>query len=239
MKRILLPVLVCGSWWLFGCEGGGGRNDAGEAGAGEPAASGQRELFNGRDLAGWKAYLTGDEAGLEDVWSVREGLLVCLGEPMGYLYTGESFTDFRLVVEWRWAPGGTPGNSGILMRVNGEHQPLPRSIEVQLKSGNAGDVFGFHGMQVSGPAERLRTVEDHKLGGHLTGVSRMAEAAGVEAEPGEWNRAEVTLQQGNLRVEINGRLVNEVVDCEVIAGPIALQSEGGEVHFRSVSLTPL
>jgi hypothetical protein len=39
-------------------------------------------------------------------------------------------------------------------------------------------------------------------------------------------------------VKINGQLVNEVTGVEVKAGPIGLQSEGGEVHFRNVMLTP-
>jgi hypothetical protein len=204
----------------------------------EPAADSAAavELFNGKNLDGWKAFLTGEGATMNEVWSVKDGILICKGEPMGYLHTTGEYTDFKLVVEWRWAPGGQPGNSGILMRVNGEPQALPRSIEAQLKSGNAGDVFGFHGMKLSGEQSRMRTVENHELGGHLTGLSR---SAGNEVEPGEWNKAEITLQQGDLTVLINGTEANKATEVEVIPGHIALQSEGGEIHFRRVTLTPL
>ena len=194
------------------------------------------ELFNGKNLDGWQAFLTGEGATMEDVWSVKDGILICKGEPMGYIHTTSEHTDFKLVVEWRWAPGGQPGNSGILMRVNGQPQALPRSIEVQLKSGNAGDVFGFHGMKLSGEESRMRRVENHELGGLLTGLSR---SGGTEVEPGEWNTAEITLKQGELSVLLNGVEANKATGCEIVPGQIALQSEGGEIHFRRVTLTPL
>ena len=33
--------------------------------------------------------------------------------------------------------------------------------------------------------------------------------------------------------------VNEATDCDVLAGSIGLQSEGGEIHFRKIKLTKL
>lgn len=200
-----------------------------------PPAAGARALFNGRDLSGWDSFLN-DGKKTADVWSVRDGILVCKGEPMGYLHTTEKFTDFKLEVEWRWAPGTTPGNSGVLMRINGEARPLPRALEVQLKSGNAGDIFGFHGMPLSGEAARMKHVENHQLGGKLTGVTR---DGGTEAAPGEWNRLAITLKQGELSVILNGVAVNKATGCEITPGSVALQSEGGEIHFRTVRLTPL
>jgi hypothetical protein len=38
---------------------------------------------------------------------------------------------------------------------------------------------------------------------------------------------------------VNGEKVNEATDCDVLAGAIGLQSEGGEIHFRSIHVTPL
>jgi len=38
---------------------------------------------------------------------------------------------------------------------------------------------------------------------------------------------------------MNGRQINHVTGIEVLAGPLGLQSEGGEIHFRRVTLTPL
>jgi hypothetical protein len=194
-----------------------------------------RKLFNGRNLDGWHAYLSDHRSGLADVWSVRDGILICKGEPMGYLFTREAFTNFRINLEWRWAPGEKPGNSGLLMRINGKPMPLPRSLEMQLKSGDAGDLYGFHGMKLDGAAARLRTSKGDAIG-DLIGVGKLQ---ANEKTPGEWNVAEVTLDGGKLEVRVNGLLVNEATDCELVAGPIALQSEGGEVHFRKVEITTL
>lgn len=191
------------------------------------------ELFNGRDLNGWQAHLADATKTMEDVWRVENGILICKGEPMGYLHTIGNHTNFTLTVDWRWAPGTTPGNSGILMRVNGRPKPLPRSLEVQLKHENAGDVYGFHGMKLAGDPARFKSVKNHALGGNLVGLTRIQPS---EAAPGKWNRAEITLSQGNLTVFINGKKVNEAKDCEITPGSIALQSEGGEIHFKRVSL---
>lgn len=194
------------------------------------------DLFNGKDLNAWTHAVLAEPAKKEAVWFVQDGLLVCKGSPMGHLATAEKFTSFKLVVEWRWAPGTQPGNNGVLMRLNGPDKPLPRCIEAQLKSGNAGDVYGFHGMKIDGDPARLKKVANHELGGDLTGVTKMS---GNENPPGEWNKYELELNGPALKVWVNGKLVNEVRDCEVVTGPVAIQSEGGEIHFRTIRLTPL
>lgn len=193
-------------------------------------------LFNGKDFTGWKTTLADPAVKLEQVWSVKDGVIVCKGEPMGYLYTEQAFTNYRLEVEYRWAPGQTPGNSGIFGRINGEPRPLPRCIETQLKHGNAGDLYGFHGLKIGGDPARFKAIPGHAIGGDLTGVSRIT---GNEQPAGQWNKVVILAQGPNLTVWFNGQKVNEARDAEVIAGPVGLQSEGGEVHFRNVRITPL
>ena len=63
------------------------------------------ELFNGECLGGWTSFLVEDDVKMEDVWSVKDGILICKGEPHGYLATEKCYEDYQLVVEWRWAPG--------------------------------------------------------------------------------------------------------------------------------------
>jgi hypothetical protein len=104
-----------------------------------------------------------------------------------------------------------------------------------LKSGDAGDLYGFHGMKIDGdPARTSRN--SSKMTGDLVGVKKMV---GAENPPGEWNRYEIRLDGPSLQVKVNGKLVNEARDCEVQPGRIGLQSEGGEIHFRTVELRPL
>lgn len=203
------------------------------------AAGGGRQavaLFNGRDFKGWKAVSADPRTPMEKVWRVQDGVIICSGEPMGYLHTVGSYTDYRLELEYRWAPGKTPGNSGIFGRINGQPRALPRCIETQLRHGNAGDLYGFHGMKIAGPTERFRFVPKHELGGDLRGVSRQA---GNEKPAGEWNHVVIQAQGPRVQVWMNGQLVNEASEVEVTPGPVGLQSEGGEVHFRNIYLMPL
>lgn len=200
-------------------------------------------LFNGVDLSGWSHFLVDPKVPASEVWSVKDGVLNCKGSPVGYLQTNNEYTSFTLVVEWRYAPGaaarlGTTPNSGVLMRVNGEPKPkgVPRAYEAQLQAGNAGDVYGFWGLPLEGDAARRREARGHELLGDMVGFRKM-EAA--ERPEGEWNTYEITLDGPSLVVVLNGKKVNEAKGAAVLPGRIALQSEGGEIHFRRVELRPI
>jgi hypothetical protein len=65
-----------------------------------------RDLFNGKDLSGWVNVNTD-----EDTWTVRDGLLVCSGHPIGVMRTEKQYENFILHVEWRHMEPG--GNSGV------------------------------------------------------------------------------------------------------------------------------
>ncbi len=193
------------------------------------------ELFNCQCLGGWTSFLVEDDVKMEDVWSVKDGILICKGEPNGYLATEKCYEDFQLIVEWRWAPGKEPGNSGVLMRITGDEMMLPNCMEAQLKSGDAGALYGFQGFKIDGDADRKMEVKGHKLGGDLTGVKKLT---GAEKEPGEWNRYDITLKGDKVVLKVNGKKVNEAHGCDIRCGQIGFQSEGGEIHFRKITLKP-
>ena len=200
-------------------------------------------LFNGKDLSGWSHFLVDPTVPASNVWSVKDGILICKGDPLGYLYTNADYTSFTLIVEWRWAPGaaarlGKTPNSGVLMRVNGDPKPkgVPRAYEAQLQAGNAGDLYGFWGMPLDGAADRRREGKGHELLGDMVGY-RKTEAA--ERPEGEWNTYEITLDGPSLTVSVNGKRLNEASGATVMPGRIALQSEGGEIHFRRVEIRPI
>jgi hypothetical protein len=194
------------------------------------------ELWNGRDFSGWNYLLAEQELPRESVWSARDGLLVCTGTPLGALHTERTFTNFILVVEYRWAPGTTPGNNGILTRINGPARPLPRCLEVQLRHGDAGDILGLQGMNLAADQARYFEVLNHAVAGDVRGVKKQLDA---ERPPGEWNRVELHARGDTYTVWMNGVQINQARGAEVGGGPIGLQSEGGEIHFRRVALTPL
>jgi hypothetical protein len=195
------------------------------------------KLFNGTSLDGWGFYLVNPNIKMTDVWCVKDGVLICKGEPAGYLMTVKDYTDFKLIVEWRWPEGKKPGNSGVLMRVTGEPKTLPKCVKAQLQHENAGDFWAFHGFKISGDPARTITKKDDRYG-EVTGIQKIKDK-GNEKKPGEWNTYEITAEGGTITLAVNGEVLNKATDCEVVAGKIALQSEGGEIHFRRVELTPI
>ena len=190
------------------------------------------KLFNGKNLKGWTHFLVKPKVKMTDVWSVKDGILICKGKPGGYLATKKKYESFKLVVEWRWPK--TPSNSGVLMRITGKPMMLPNCMEAQLKAGSAGDMYGFQNFKVNG--DKKRFFENAKALGHLRGVRKIQ---GAEKKAGKWNRYDITVNGPKVLLIVNGKKVNEAFGCDVRAGQIGLQSEGGEIHFRKVELTPI
>ena len=60
-----------------------------------------------------------------------------------------------------------------------------------------------------------------------------------EKPAGEWNTYEVVCSGNSLKNYVNGQLMNQVTECSVSSGAIALQSEGGEFEVRKVTIEPL
>lgn len=226
--RILLSWAFLGTLALAACTGCNTAQTSGSRGT--------LALFNGQDLAGWQHVLAEPGVPRDAVWSVRDGLIICQGTPLGVLQTERAFTNFVLVVEYRWAPGSAPGNSGLLTRINGPARALPRCVEVQLMHGNAGDVLGLQGMSVASGQPRYFEVMNHAVAGDIRGVKKLSDA---ERPGGEWNRVELFARGGDYTVWMNGRKINQASGVAAGSGPVGLQSEGGEIHFRRVTLTPL
>lgn len=196
----------------------------------EPLLTSQTD---GGEIAGWGSFH--EKAGTKTgaVWELGEGgVLACSGQPRGYLYTKESHANFTLSFEWRWPPGGEPGKGGILLRMVGAHKIWPRSLEVQLNAGNAGDLWAIGGYQVTAAPERTEKIV-HKQLGDLIHVAKMLP---VELAAGEWNRGTVTMNDGRVTVRMNGKLVNEATGCDAKPGKIVLTAEGTAVQFRKVEL---
>ncbi|TAH39522.1 MAG: DUF1080 domain-containing protein [Planctomycetota bacterium] len=183
-------------------------------------------LFNGKDLAGWTYFLL-DNGKMADVWSVQDGVIVCKGKPAGYIRTVDDFTNFVLKLEWRWSPvTKQEGNSGVLFRMQGPDKVWPRSIEAQLMGQNAGDFWCIDDYPMKTDAARTNGRNTKKL--------KMN-----EKPVGEWNQYEISVDHGTVTLKVNGELLNQATDCWETPGKICLQSEGAEIHFRNIRLTPL
>jgi hypothetical protein len=117
------------------------------------------ELFNGQDLNGWDYVSADPQVSMGQVWSVEDGILNCKGTPVGAIYRGPVVTNFRMSVDYRWAPGATPENSGIFSRISLPPKAIPQAVEVQLKHGSNGDVMGLQGRRVEAGQARFFTVK--------------------------------------------------------------------------------
>jgi len=182
-------------------------------------------LFNGKDLTGWTAHLQGD-ARMEDVWSVADGVLICKGRPAGYIRTEADYTNYVLKLEWRFDPAKGAGNSGVLLRMIGPDKVWPRSVEAQLQSGNAGDFWNID--------EFPMKVNPARTKGRNTKKTHLA-----EYPIGEWNEYEIIVNGGSVVLYVNREKLNNAWDVWETPGKIGLQSEGAEIHFRNIRLSPI
>jgi hypothetical protein len=185
------------------------------------------ELFNGKNLDGWTYHLADKNAKMQDVWSVRDGVLTCKGKPTGYLRTKDDYTNYVLRLEWRFDPAKGPGNSGVLLRLVGEDKVWPKSIEAQLHSQNAGDIWNIDMFPMQVDAARTAGRRTKKL------------KPTNEKPLGQWNQYEITVDHGALTLKVNGEVQNVATQCEEVPGKIGLQSEGAEIQFRNIRLTPI
>lgn len=192
--------------------------------AAEPVA-----LFNERDLEGWTFdTLNSSVTKPESVWSVSDGILICKGRPPGVIRTLKEFSNYDLTLDWRWAPGAKPGNSGVLIHCSKPREAFvwPKSVEVQLGHGNAGD-FWMIGEELQVP------------GSEPQGRRWVKSGSNSEKPSGEWNTVRIRCEGEKVSVWVNGQPVNQGTHLTAKKGAIALQSEGHEVHFRKIRLTPI
>jgi len=197
-------------------------------------------LFNGENLDGWSPSMANDNP--KSAFTVRDGKLVSLGDPKGSLVTDEAYADYRLTVEYRFA--GEPGNCGVLVHVSellAYGNRWPKSIEVQMQSGHAGDFWCIlENIEVPDMDKRRPVEPGQKIGVEEGDARRILNLTDDSEKPvGEWNTITITCRDDQIRVEVNGELVNHGHDATATKGRIALQSEGSEVEFRKVELTPL
>jgi len=190
-------------------------------------------LFNGKDLSNWEKVVF-EEADVDEVFQVEDGIIKVSGVPNGYILTTDSYSNFKLRVEWRWAT--VPSNSGVLLHVQETNLvEWPLCIESQLKNGSAGDIVMIgHGAGVSvGDSTYLINPEE----GRFKVAPKFEESS--ENPAGEWNTYDITCNGDNIEIIVNGVLQNNATKSTLSSGPIALQSEGTPIEFRNVYLIPL
>jgi Domain of Unknown Function (DUF1080) len=199
-------------------------------------------LFNGKDLTGWHIDIPemDTSATAKSPFIIRNGLLVSLGKPNGHLISDSVYQNYRLKVEYRFA--GKPGNCGVLVHASTPralYKMFPQSLEVQMMHENAGD-FWCIVEDITVPDMVARRGPQNEWGITEGKKRRILNLTDNSEKPlGEWNAMTVECLGTEVKVWVNGDLVNHGSKCTASKGNIALQAEGSEVEFRKVELTPI
>ena len=201
-----------------------------------------RSLFNGKNFEGWHADIPKMDTVPKTInpFIIRDGMIVSLGAPGGHLITDAIYKDFRLEVQYRFA--GKPGNCGVLAHASiprSLYGMFPKSLEVQMMHLNAGDFWCIvEDLKVPdmetrrGPKEEWGITEGKKR--------RVLNLTDDSEKPlGEWNTMIIECLDREIKVWLNGDLINHGFECNTNSGQIAVQSEGSEVEFKKLNLTPI
>jgi len=196
-----------------------------------------KALFNGKDLSGWVDVNTSDKT-----WSVKDGLLVCTGKPIGVMRSERQYENFILQIEWRHMEAG--GNSGVFLWCDAipQRSRLPKGMEVQMleldwvhqhKSAKGelppiayvhGELFGAGGMTA---------IPDNPRGRRSKSLENRCKGKG------EWNKYVVVAVDGVVKLSVNGKFVNGIRNASVKKVYLCLESEGREIHFRNIKIMEL
>ena len=198
-----------------------------------------QSLFNGKDLTGWSMDIPAHDKKPELAKSfiVRDGMLVSLGKPFGHLLTDKEYENYRLIAEYRFA--GKPGNCGILVhasKLRNLYKMYPKSIEVQMNHTHAGD-FWCIVEDIKVPDMTKRRGAKEKWGiteGKARRILNLTD--GSEKPVGEWNRMKIECLGDEVKVWVNGELVNHGHGCTAQKGKLSIQAEGSEVEFRRLDM---
>jgi hypothetical protein len=201
-------------------------------------AAGFTQIFNGKDLSGWK------HDPKTTNWAVINGILKHNGKPAEIkdLWTEKEYGDFQIAFDWRWTGRGEKKAQPVVLpdgshKVGPDGKPVTEEIE-EMDSGiylrgstkaqvniwnwgvGSGEVYGYR-MDQSQPAEVRAGVTPKKK---------------MDRPQGEWNRMMVTLKGDVLTVLLNGQKVVEGARLPGIPakGPIGLQHHGQAIEFANI-----
>jgi hypothetical protein len=190
-------------------------------------AQNAEKLFNGKDLSNWNFVVDKNSEPADQVFTVRDGVINIKGT-LGYMYTKAKYSNYVLHVEWRWTKEAT--NSGIFLLIEDPKNPFPNGIECQLAAGNAGDLVMLGGSNL----EEYKTPPEGR-----PDFPKLIKANPSSEKPvGEWNYANIFVQDGAISVLINGVHQNTATN-KVKSGHIGLQSEGKEIQFNNITISDL
>jgi hypothetical protein len=235
-------------------------------------------LFNGKDLTNfytWLAAPQGEKKPLGKnndplkVVTVVDGAVRVSGEVFGAFITEREYSDYRLIVEYKWGEKTYPPrekrarDSGILIHCQGSDGSFGAwmpSIECQMIEGGTGDLIIIsnkeHPMSITAEVETRGGQPYYKpgaparefKGGRVNWYARDPQwkdvkgfrgKEDIEKPLGEWNTYEIIADGDTITAILNGKTTAMGTKCNHTKGKILFQSEAAEVFFRRIDLKPL
>lgn len=200
-------------------------------------------LFDGKTISGWHTY---GKTFVGKGWLVDDGAIhlspAAKQNDGGDLVTDKEYENFHLKVEWKVAP---KSNSGILFQVHEQ----PEKYNQTYTTGPEMQVIDNDGHP---DAKNVK----HRAGD----LYDMMVSSSEQAKPvGEWNKAEVIVNNGTLELRLNGVKTvsttqfdtswNNLIQSSKFAkwegfgtfkkGKIALQDHGDKVWYRNIMIKEL
>ena len=179
------------------------------------------QLFNGKDVTGWKVYPEGTGN-----WQVKDGAIVGSGRASHLFSERGDYENFHYRVEAKINDGG---NSGQYFRT--QFGPgFPKGYEAQINSTQrdpikTGSLYPAFNSKLR-PEERDKLLIKEKL-----------------HKPDEWFTQEVIAQGNHIVIKVNGRTTVDFVDREksFTKGHFAIQQHdpGGRIDVRKIEVKEL
>lgn len=186
------------------------------------------------------------------------------GQGFGTITTKESFANFHLRLQVKWGEKkwgvklNAPRDCGLLYFCHGplgvEHGQWPRSVEFQIQEHDMGDLYALMTrVTVNARKEGRLWLYDPKgapiLFEQKAPISNRCVKLGDPEKPhGEWNTLDLYCVGADSIHVVNGVVVMRLQQAERIdgaapapltSGQISLQTEGAEVFYRAVEITPI
>jgi len=188
-------------------------------------------LFNGKDLTGWVRVNCAPET-----FRAEGGEIITTGKPTGVMRTDRMYENY--IIELDWMHLKPRGNSGLFVHSGAfpaKGTPFTKGHEIQVLDGDSadgtwtghGDVFSIHGA----------TFEPDRP--HPKGWMRCLPSEKRANPAGQWNHYRVTVNDGTIKLEVNGKEVSGGKKCNPRKGYICLESEGSECHFKNLKIAEL
>lgn len=171
------------------------------------------------------------------VFHFENGVLHVSGAETGYIASNKKYSNFHFTVEFKWGEKKYPPrenekrDAGILYHVDfyGGDKVWPRSLEYQVQEGDCGDFWMTDSTTIY--FHDTLTIPKNWLRGE--------KFKNAEKPNGEWNKAEVIVQNGNITHILNGQIVNTGKLGNTKEGHLLLQSEFAEVYYRNMMIQEL